>query len=245
MNKTRTIRAEGLKKSYNKRMVSDIVSLEVTTGQAVGLLGPNGAGKTTAFYMLSGIIAADAGQIYIDDINITDKPLYKRARNGIGYLPQEASVFRGLNVRENVMAAIEIHGALTTRTEKNALADKLLTEFGLETKQHILGMSLSGGEKRRVEIARALASDPDFLLLDEPFAGVDPVAVNDIIDTISTLKKSNIGVLITDHNVRETLRICDRAYVLNAGQILARGTPEDIVQHQTVREVFLGENFRL
>lgn len=234
--------AQGLAKSYKKRTVVTSVNLDVFSGQVVGLLGPNGAGKTTTFYMMTGLVAADAGHIYLDDQEITQLAIHERAQRGIGYLPQEASVFRKLTVTQNIMAILEMRQELNNERRLsiyNHLIDDL--QIGHITEQ--LGQALSGGERRRVEIARALAMEPQFILLDEPFAGVDPISVKDIQNIILHLKAKNIGVLITDHNVRETLGVCDQAYILNAGTILASGTPAEVLQNQEVKRVYLGENF--
>jgi len=235
--------ATALAKRYRERQVVSDVSLEVSSGEAVGLLGPNGAGKTTSFYMIVGLIAADAGQIAIDGRDITRLTMNERARLGVGYLPQEASVFRKLTVAENILAILEI-GNLSA-TERDERLDDLLHELHIGHLRDHLGMSLSGGERRRVEIARALAAEPRFILLDEPFAGVDPISVLDIQRIIEHLCDRGIGVLITDHNVRETLGICQRAYILNEGKVIAQGSAEEILQNTLVREVYLGEKFRL
>lgn len=234
--------ARGLAKSYKKRTVVTSVDLDVNSGQVVGLLGPNGAGKTTTFYMMTGLVNNDAGEIFIDDIEVSKMAIHERAKMGIGYLPQEASVFRKLTVTENIMAVLEMRDELST-IERNQLFENLVDDLQIG---HILeqpGQALSGGERRRVEIARALAMEPKFILLDEPFAGVDPISVKDIQNIITHLKEKNIGVLITDHNVRETLGVCDHAYILHAGTILARGTPDEILSHNDVKRVYLGENF--
>ena len=235
--------ATALAKRYRDRSVVSDVSLEISSGEAVGLLGPNGAGKTTSFYMIVGLIAADAGKIVIDGRDITRLPMHERAQLGLGYLPQEASVFRKLTVAENILAILEIRGL--SRAECQERLDELLHELHIGHLRDHLGMSLSGGERRRVEIARALAAEPGFILLDEPFAGVDPISVLDIQRIIEHLCDRNIGVLITDHNVRETLGICHRAYILNAGQVIAQGSAEEILNNALVREVYLGEKFRL
>lgn len=231
-------------KRYRDRAVVNGVSLEVKDGEIVGLLGPNGAGKTTCFYMIVGLIKADAGEIYLDDRDITDAPMHIRARLGVGYLPQEASVFRKLTVQQNVLAILETLPGMDA-AEREARAEELLRELHVTHISDSLGMSLSGGERRRVEIARALAARPRFLLLDEPFAGVDPLSVLDIQSIVRQLKSSGIGVLITDHNVRETLGICDRAYIVSEGRVIAEGPPDAVLQNQKVREVYLGENFKL
>lgn len=241
---THSLRAENLAKSFKSRQVVKNASLEVKAGEVVGLLGPNGAGKTTSFYMIVGLIQSDAGNIYLDDKDITQLPLHARAKLGIGYLPQEASVFRKLSVAENIMAVLEVRRELSA-TDREDQLQQLLQELHITHIQDSLGMSLSGGERRRVEIARALAAEPQFILLDEPFAGVDPLSVRDIQKIIEHLRDRNIGVLITDHNVRETLGICERAYIINAGKVIAEGTPREILEDATVREVYLGETFTL
>lgn len=233
-----------LLKQYKGAPVVNGVDIQVETGEVVGLLGPNGAGKTTCFYMIVGLVRPNRGQIWLDDTDITSLPMHKRAQLGIGYLPQEPSVFRKLTVEENIMAVLEIQPGLSTE-ECYKRVDYLLEEFNIEHKRNSLGISLSGGERRRVEIARALALEPSFILLDEPFAGIDPISVGDIQQIISQLKNMGIGLLITDHNVRETLGICDRAYILSDGQVLTAGSAEDVLTHKEVREVYLGHNFRL
>jgi len=238
------LQALNLAKSYKKRAVVSDVSLSVASGQIVGLLGPNGAGKTTCFYMIVGLVKQDAGRIMIDDEDITQLPMHHRARRGIGYLPQEASVFRRLTVEQNIMAILETRPQLTTEHRRDKL-EELLQEFHISHIRTSQGMSLSGGERRRVEIARALAMEPAFVLLDEPFAGVDPISVNDIKGIICHLKDRGIGVLITDHNVRETLDICEHAYIVNDGHVLAEGNAEDILDNPDVRRVYLGEDFSL
>jgi lipopolysaccharide export system ATP-binding protein len=235
---------EGLIKKYKGAAVVNGVDVNVQTGEVVGLLGPNGAGKTTCFYMIVGLVKPMQGSIWLDDVNITTMPMHKRARLGIGYLPQEPSVFRKLTVEENIMAVLEVQPELS-EAECIERVDYLLDEFNIEHKRHSLGISLSGGERRRVEIARALALEPLFILLDEPFAGIDPISVGDIQQIISQLKNMGIGLLITDHNVRETLGICDRAYILSDGEVLTDGSAEDVLAHKEVREVYLGHNFRL
>ncbi|MEI7949965.1 MAG: LPS export ABC transporter ATP-binding protein [Gammaproteobacteria bacterium] len=242
--KQHVLQVRNLAKSYKGRKVVQDATLQVTSGQIVGLLGPNGAGKTTSFYMIIGLIAADAGQVLLDDLDLTRAPMHQRARAGIGYLPQEASVFRKLTVADNIMAILETRPELDRAARTKAMND-LLEEFNIGHLRSIEGMSLSGGERRRVEIARALASEPAFILLDEPFAGVDPISVNDIKLIIRTLSQKGIGLLITDHNVRETLDICEYAYIVNAGRILAEGAPDQILENQQVRSVYLGENFRM
>ena len=232
-----------LKKIYRKRTVVEDVSLEVRSGEVVGLLGPNGAGKTTCFYMVVGLVACDGGEVFIDDVKITHYPIHKRAKLGVSYLPQEASVFRKLTVIENIKAVLELQN-LTPEVMENR-AEELLEELHIGHIRNSSAASLSGGERRRVEIARALSTNPRFILLDEPFAGVDPIAVLDIQKIIRFLKERDIGVLITDHNVRETLGICDHAYILNEGGVLAAGRPDEIIYNENVRKVYLGENFRL
>ena len=239
-----TLTAENLAKAYKKRKVVEDVSLEVKSGEIVGLLGPNGAGKTTTFYMVVGIVARDAGCITIDDEDITLLPLHERARKGIGYLPQEASIFRRLSVYDNIMAILEIRHDLTAEQRKDR-AEELLEEFNVSHLRNSLGQSLSGGERRRVEIARALAANPKFILLDEPFAGVDPISVLDIKKIIQHLRDYGLGVLITDHNVRETLDVCERAYIVSQGHLIAHGSPEEILENEQVKRVYLGEGFRL
>ena len=236
--------ADSLGKTYRKRRVVDSVSLRVESGEVVGLLGPNGAGKTTCFYMLVGLVGTDQGCVVLDDTPLTHLPMHARARLGIGYLPQEPSVFRKLTVAENVLAILETRHDLPAEDRSQRMSD-LLHELRVEHLAHSLGMSLSGGERRRVEIARALAAEPRFILLDEPFAGVDPLSVLDIQNIIGHLRDRGIGVLITDHNVRETLGICARAYIMNQGQVIAAGTPDDILSNQQVRDVYLGHQFRL
>ena len=238
------LRVNCLKKRYKKRTVVKNVSLHVTNGEIVGLLGPNGAGKTTSFYMIVGIITADSGNISLNNTEITHLPIHTRAKLGLGYLPQEASVFRKLSVEDNIMAILELRRNLK-KQQRMALLEELLLEFHIGHIRKSMGVSLSGGERRRVEIARALATDPDFILLDEPFAGVDPISVIDIKRIITHLKERNIGVLITDHNVRETLDICERAYIVNEGEIICSGAPKTILDNQKVRDVYLGEEFYL
>jgi lipopolysaccharide export system ATP-binding protein len=237
------LHATGLKKRYQSRVVVKDVSLEVSSGEVVGLLGPNGAGKTTCFYMMVGLVALDSGSIRIDDISLAHMPIHRRARLGLSYLPQEASVFRKLTVEENVRAVLELQGLDEQQIEGRL--DALLQELHVTHIRTSIAISLSGGERRRVEIARALATSPRFILLDEPFAGVDPIAVLDIQKIIRFLKERGIGILITDHNVRETLGICDRAYIINEGTVLASGNPDEIVYNESVRKVYLGEHFRL
>lgn len=237
------LKATDLVKSYGLRTVVDKVNLTVKPGEIVGLLGPNGAGKTTTFYMVVGFIKPDAGHVHIHDLEITKLPMYKRARQGIGYLPQEASVFRKLSVEDNIMAILEMMDI--PKEEKKDRLESLVSEFGLEKVRKNIGDSLSGGERRRTEIARALASSPNYILLDEPFAGIDPIAVEDIQGIVASLKKKNIGILITDHNVQETLSITDRAYLMFEGKILMSGTAEELAANETVRRVYLGRNFEL
>ncbi len=239
-----TLRAQGIAKSYKSRPVVRDLSLEVRAGEIVGLLGPNGAGKTTAFYMIVGLIATDTGRIYVGDRDVTFLPMHRRAQLGIGYLPQEASVFRKLSVEDNVLAILETREDLDRAAREQRLAE-LLEELRIGHVRRTLGLSLSGGERRRVEIARALAADPRFMLLDEPFAGVDPLSVLDIQRIVRELTGRGIGVLITDHNVRETLGVCDRAYIVNQGTVIASGSAEEILANPQVREVYLGESFRL
>jgi lipopolysaccharide export system ATP-binding protein len=237
------LRAVSLKKRYGKRTVVQDVSLSLKSGEVVGLLGPNGAGKTTTFYMIVGLVGADGGDIFIDAQKITHQPIHKRAQQGLGYLPQEASIFRRLSVSENILAVLELQGY--TKDEAAQRLDALLEDLHITHIRDNAAISLSGGERRRVEIARALATNPRFILLDEPFAGVDPIAVLDIQKIIRFLKERDIGVLITDHNVRETLGICDRAYIINAGAVMAEGKPDEIIYNEGVRKVYLGEHFKL
>ncbi|GAB2878599.1 LPS export ABC transporter ATP-binding protein [Microbulbifer echini] len=239
-----TLKALHLAKQYKKRKVVQDVSVSVSSGQVVGLLGPNGAGKTTCFYMIAGLVQADAGRVMIDDEDITRLSMHGRARKGIGYLPQEASVFRRLSVKDNILAILETRKDLS-RAERQQQAQELLEEFHITHIEQSLGMALSGGERRRVEIARALATNPSFVLLDEPFAGVDPISVNDIKGIIRHLRDRDIGVLITDHNVRETLDICETAYIVSEGHIIAEGTPNEVLANQQVREVYLGHEFTI
>ena len=236
--------AANLAKSYGGQEVVKDVSLTVSSGEIVGLLGPNGAGKTTCFYMIVGSIQHDSGKVSISGEEITHLPVHERARRGIGYLPQEASVFRKLTVRENLQAILETRNQMTNQ-QRESLTDSLIEEFRIAHIQEQLGLSLSGGERRRVEIARALATNPDFILLDEPFAGVDPISVNDIKDIVRHLTDRGIGILITDHNVRETLDICDKAYIVNTGRIIAEGDAETILRDEKVKSVYLGQNFRM
>jgi len=233
-----------LSKTFSSRKVVKSVSLNVDSGEVVGLLGPNGAGKTTSFYMIVGLIKNDGGSIKLDLEDITGLPMDARARKGIGYLPQEASIFRKLTVEENILGVLEVAG-ITSAEQRLIKLDSLLNEFHISHIRHSIGMSLSGGERRRVEIARALATEPRFILLDEPFAGVDPISVGDIQAIVAHLKNVGIGVLITDHNVQETLRICDRAYIVNEGTIIASGDPNGILENDTVRRVYLGDSFSI
>ncbi|MDP4588062.1 MAG: LPS export ABC transporter ATP-binding protein [Flavobacteriales bacterium] len=237
------LRAENIVKRYGKRLVVKGVSFKVQQGEIVGLLGPNGAGKTTSFYMITGLIRPNEGHVFIDDKEITTEPMYRRAQLGVGYLPQEASVFRKLSVEDNIMAILEM--TKLNKEERKARLEQLLDEFGLQHVRTNRGDYLSGGERRRTEIARALATNPSFILLDEPFAGVDPIAVEDIQKIIAQLRKKNIGILITDHNVQETLSITDRAYLLFEGNILKAGTAEELAADEQVRKVYLGQNFEL
>ena len=239
-----SLAAEGLVKRYRKRTVVNNVSLSVSPGEIVGLLGPNGAGKTTSFYMMVGLVSPDAGVIRIGDTDVTGQPMHVRARLGVGYLPQEASIFRKLTVAENILAILQIRKDLT-RGQRQEELDQLLEELHISHIRDGLGMSLSGGERRRAEIARSLAAAPRFILLDEPFAGVDPIAVGDIQMIIRHLKDRGIGVLITDHNVRETLGICGRAYILSEGKVIAEGKPEEVLANEQVRKVYLGDSFRM
>jgi len=238
------LNAEHLQKSYKGRKVVSDVSLQVATGQVVGLLGPNGAGKTTSFYMIVGLVPQDGGSVTIDDLDITALPMHQRARNGIGYLPQEASIFRRLSVEENLMGVLEIRPDLS-KAERADRMESLLEEFHIGHIRKNLGMSLSGGERRRVEIARALAAEPRFILLDEPFAGVDTISVIDIKRIIEHLRDRGLGVLITDHNVRETLDVCEKAYIVSHGQLIAEGTPTEVLNNEQVKQVYLGEGFTL
>lgn len=236
--------AQNLHKRYRSRAVVNGVSLTVNSGEIVGLLGPNGAGKTTCFYMIVGLVRADEGSILLDGVNVRDFPMHMRARHGIGYLPQEPSVFRKLTVAENILGILETLSGMT-RTDRHTRLDQLLAELHITHIRDSLGMSLSGGERRRVEIARALATRPKFLLLDEPFAGVDPISVLDIQQIVRHLRESGIGVLITDHNVRETLGICERAYIVSEGRVIADGAPAVVLADPKVRQVYLGDNFHL
>jgi lipopolysaccharide export system ATP-binding protein len=243
-----TLVVRGLQKSYGKRQVVRDVSLDVRCGEVVGLLGPNGAGKTTSFYMIVGLVPSDAGEILIDGVDISRQPIHRRAQLGLSYLPQEASVFRKLTVEENIRAVLElqkIDGKALKSAQIETRLDGLLADLQIERLRENSALSLSGGERRRVEIARSLATNPRFVLLDEPFAGVDPIAVIEIQRIVRFLKERNIGVLITDHNVRETLGICDHAYIINQGEVLAEGLPEEIIANESVRRVYLGEHFRM
>lgn len=236
--------AQNLAKSYNGRKVVTDVSLEVKSGEIVGLLGPNGAGKTTSFYMIVGLVARDEGTIKIDDLDISIQPMHNRSRLGIGYLPQEASIFRKLSVYDNLMAVLQTRSDLT-KEERQDKAEDLLDEFNIQHIRNSMGMALSGGERRRVEIARALAANPKFILLDEPFAGVDPISVIDIKKIIEHLRDRGLGVLITDHNVRETLSVCEHAYIVSQGHLIAHGTPDEVLNDEHVKRVYLGDQFRL
>jgi len=238
------LKATGLKKSYKGRQVVRDVCLQVATGQVVGLLGPNGAGKTTSFYMIVGLVPQDGGSVSIDNQDITLMPMHQRARSGIGYLPQEASIFRRLTVEQNLMGVLELRKELT-RAQRREKMEALLAEFHIQHIRNNTGMSLSGGERRRVEIARALAAEPRFILLDEPFAGVDPISVIDIKRIIQHLRDRGLGVLITDHNVRETLDVCEKAYIVSHGQLIAEGTPAEVLANAQVKQVYLGEEFSL
>ena len=239
-----TLSAEHLAKSYNGRKVVSDVSLKVQSGKIVGLLGPNGAGKTTSFYMIVGLVARDEGKITIDDVDISLQPMHNRSRMGIGYLPQEASIFRKLTVHDNLMAVLQTRKELS-KAERQDKLEELLDEFNIQHIRNSLGMALSGGERRRVEIARALAANPKFILLDEPFAGVDPISVIDIKKIIEHLRDRGLGVLITDHNVRETLDVCEHAYIVSQGKLIAHGTPSDVLNDEHVKRVYLGDQFRL
>jgi len=242
-NETDVLEIFNIGKKYKKRTVLKNVSLHVKKGEAVGLLGPNGAGKTTCFYCVTGLITPDYGDIYINGEDITNLPMYKRAKMGIGYLPQEASIFRSLSVEDNIKAILEV--VEEDENKREIALDELLNEFSIAHLRKSPALALSGGERRRLEIARALASKPDFILLDEPLAGIDPIAVNEIRTLVSQLKNRGLGVLITDHNVRETLDIIDRAYILHSGTVLMEGTPDEIVNNEDVRKVYLGDNFTL
>jgi len=239
-----TLRTEKLNKRYKSREVVKDVSLHINRGEVVGLLGPNGAGKTTSFYMIVGLIPLDGGAIMLDDKNISKLPVHARARHGISYLPQEASIFRKLTVAQNIMAILELRTDLL-KSGRQQILEQLLDEFRITHIRDTIGSSLSGGERRRAEIARALATDPEFILLDEPFAGIDPISILDVKRIINHLRKRNIGILITDHNVRDTLNICERAYIVNDGSIICEGNPETILTNEEVRNVYLGEEFNL
>ena len=238
------LQANHLKKTYKDRVVVNDVSLSIESGSVVGLLGPNGAGKTTSFYIIVGIISTENGNVTIDDVDITHMPMHKRAQAGLGYLPQENSIFRKLTVEENLLSVMELQKK-QSRLEMQKRVDELLEEFHIEHIRKSSGMALSGGERRRVEIARALAANPKFVLLDKPFAGVDPISISDIKDIIKHLRDRGIGVLITDHNVRETLDVCAKAYIVNAGEIIAQGTAQEVLNNKKVQEVYLGKNFSL
>ena len=242
-NLIRTIRTHKICKIYNGRKVVNDVSISVSQGEIVGLLGPNGAGKTTSFYMIVGMVRPDSGHIFLDDVEMTEKPMFRRARLGVGYLPQEASIFRKLSVQDNIMAILETQGY--SRKERKERLEQLLEEFKITHIRKTKSMSCSGGERRRLEIARALAANPDFLLLDEPFAGIDPIAVADIQAIISSLKDKGMGILITDHNVRETLSITDRAYIMYKSQVLTEGTSDYLASNEEAKRIYLGESFRL
>jgi len=237
------LKGENLKKIYKKRTVVNEVSISVQQGEVVGLLGPNGAGKTTTFYMIVGMIKPNGGKVFLDNVEITNEPMYKRAKRGIGYLPQEASIFRGLTVEDNIMAILQMLDI--SQQERNERLEKLLDELGIKNVRKTLGFQLSGGERRRTEIARALATNPKFILLDEPFAGIDPIAVEDIMNIVANLKHKGIGILITDHNVHETLSIVDRAYILINGKIFKEGSAHDLAEDSDVRKLYLGEKFKL
>ncbi|KPA23449.1 Lipopolysaccharide export system ATP-binding protein LptB [Shimia sp. SK013] len=237
------LRVESLRKAYRKRVVIRDFSMELNRGEVVGLLGPNGSGKTTTFYAVAGLLQPEGGRVVIDGVDATTLPMYRRAKLGIGYLPQEMSIFRGLSVEDNITAILDI--TQKDRHKRRERLEELLSEFSIEHLRRAPALALSGGERRRVEIARCLAADPKYLLLDEPFAGVDPISVGDIRHLVSDLKKRGIGVLITDHNVRETLEIVDRAYILHDGKVLMSGTPEEVVENENVRRVYLGDNFRI
>ena len=241
-HQVQTLAIKHLAQNYRQRWVVKDVSLSMESGQIVGLLGPNGAGKTTSFYMVVGLVRMDKGEIHLDDLDLSDLAMHERARKGIGYLPQEASIFRKLTISENIMAILETRKDLSKAQRQQRLAE-LLADFKITHIKDSLGMSVSGGERRRAEIARALAADPKFMLLDEPFAGVDPISVGDIKDIITTLKDRGIGVLITDHNVRETLAICEHAYIVSEGSVIAEGTAQEILANEMVRKVYLGDDF--
>ena len=238
------LKCNNLRKKYDTKVIVQNISLEVNSGEVIGLLGPNGAGKTTTFYMIVGLIRSDSGSIVINDKDITSTPIHKRFEHGISYLPQEPSIFRNMTAVDNIKAILETDNKLT-KHEKNNVLDELITKFDLKSFLNTEGIQLSGGERRRVEIARAIALKPKFLLLDEPFAGIDPLSVIDIQEIIKDLSKDNIGILITDHNVRETLKICDKSYVVNSGQVLASGKSKDLIKNEIVKKVYLGEKFKL
>ena len=237
------LQVAGLRKSYKKRIVIHDVSLELKRGEVVALLGPNGSGKTTTFYSIAGLTSSDGGQVQIDGLDVTTMPMYRRARMGLSYLPQETSIFRGLNVEDNIKSILDI--STPVKSERLAKLEKLLSNFRIGHLRRTPAIALSGGERRRVEIARALATDPKYILLDEPFAGVDPISINDVRNLVSELKSQGIGVLITDHNVRDTLKIVDRAYILHDGRVIISGTPEDVVNNDNVRRVYLGRDFNI
>ncbi len=237
------LQVTGLRKSYRKRIIIHDISLELRRGEVVALLGPNGSGKTTTFYSIAGLTSSDGGQVKIDGMDVTTMPMYRRARMGLSYLPQETSIFRGLNVEDNLKSVLDISTPL--KSERQAKLEKLLSDFRIEHLRRTPALALSGGERRRVEIARALATDPKYILLDEPFAGVDPISVNDVRNLVSELKSRSIGVLITDHNVRDTLKIVDRAYILHDGRVIVSGLPEDVVNNDNVRRVYLGNDFNI
>ena len=237
------LQVTGLRKSYRKRIIIHDISLELKRGEVVALLGPNGSGKTTTFYSIAGLTSSDGGQVKIDGTDVTTMPMYRRARMGLSYLPQETSIFRGLNVEDNLKSVLDISTPL--KSERQAKLEKLLSDFRIEHLRRTPALALSGGERRRVEIARTLATDPKYILLDEPFAGVDPISVNDVRNLVSELKGRSIGVLITDHNVRDTLKIVDRAYILNDGRVIVSGLPEDVVNNDNVQRVYLGKDFKI
>ena len=237
------LQVTGLRKSYRQRIIIHDISLELRRGEVVALLGPNGSGKTTTFYSIAGLTSSDGGQVKIDGMDVTTMPMYRRARMGLSYLPQETSIFRGLNVEDNIKSILDISTPL--KSERQAKLEKLLSDFRIEHLRRTPALALSGGERRRVEIARALATDPKYILLDEPFAGVDPISVNDVRNLVSELKSRSIGVLITDHNVRDTLKIVDRAYILHDGRVIVSGLPEDVVNNDNVRRVYLGNDFNI
>ena len=237
------LQVTGLRKSYRKRIIIHDISLELRRGEVVALLGPNGSGKTTTFYSIAGLTSSDGGQVKIDGMDVTTMPMYRRARMGLSYLPQETSIFRGLNVEDNIKSILDISTPL--KSERQAKLEKLLSDFRIEHLRRTPALALSGGERRRVEIARALATDPKYILLDEPFAGDDPISVNEVRNLVSELKSRSIGVLITDHNVRDTLKIVDRAYILHDGRVIVSGLPEDVVNNDNVRRVYLGNDFNI